>query len=713
MKDIIDFTVAFIATILGIAFPLILQSIQRLDEKYSSTRIMKRFVKETYFKLFYISLIITIVLSFLWFLDSHKFFNTPILELQIDILLYISTGITVVLLFLLFQLIQTYNFPTDLSSVIFTENPPTPPSKDDLLDINDLYVYGMHIQDEDIALKFHDCMISYLAEFREQHPNEKLVYEPWFYKMLRNINESMLNENNSYVSSIYNVNVIDWLLDRGLNTFTSNDTFRVIWLILLAQIKRGDDNRLNSFLDSLYYHMQGCSFQHNRYDLSPEKEKSVKEEEENLKWFFYTLSGLLLNENKIYTIELGANLTHSEPPKYYLTPNNIDEVMRYLVKMHYQYELNFIMQYFSLFQYPNLRGIFDNDTKVAYIKEVFAFFFLRLYTLIPNYGNNPLREPNYPNNVRDLHIWLDEIKILKSNVEELLHNKRRLEEYRLPMANEDWEPIKEGIPLPLNLIDILQKECENRIETLKNNPEISKEKIDLFKEKTRQSIDNFRKQIKNINNYKISDGIECKIISHKINGNWIVETAAFCDNQEISYVDFDEISGNLIMQKARAFLYKDYFSSINTTSFKVSDQDIFSIINKLLGDSLDLYVIINFDLYVPYYAHFEKDIKFVENDDISKAYYRNVEIITPPISVPVDERGFCVMKKEELANITLSDPYDMFVEPLAENKKKSKIKAYVNLEIKSPKISECIKLVSSYNDKEWDNIDQIEWSNRN
>jgi len=377
--------------------------------------------------------------------------------------------------------------------------------------------------------------------------------------------------------------------------------------------------------------------------------------------------------------------------------------MKYSADINYQYEFDFIMQYFSHFQYPNLRGIYDNDTKIYCIKKVFSFFFLRLYTLNQyTIFDNPLKEPNYPDNIKDLTIWKEEVEILENNVKELLDNKDLLIQYELPMRNENWIPL-EGVPVPLDLISRMKNECDKRIKTLKENPILDNNKIEQFKERTIKIVENYISSIEAVvNGNRQIEESACQKIT--INGNWISETAAFCDKQEISYVNADEMAGDIINFNLRNLLYDEYFAKIGTKSFKIRDKDIFNIIAKLLNN--DSYIVICLGLYLPFYSNLEKGLIY-EKDKYS---FNGTDIIDISINVPVDERCFCIIKKNELAHINFKGPYNMSVKTNPKNKKKSFVEAYLDVYVMAPKITECIKLIPSYDDSQWDNLNDIVWS---
>ena len=67
MLDFFDYNfsslVSIFAALMGIAYPLVLQAIQRIDEMYKSTKLAAFFLKQWYFRLFSCLLLLTIPIS--------------------------------------------------------------------------------------------------------------------------------------------------------------------------------------------------------------------------------------------------------------------------------------------------------------------------------------------------------------------------------------------------------------------------------------------------------------------------------------------------------------------------------------------------------------------------------------------------------------------------------------------------------------------------
>jgi len=114
--DNISICVAFIAAILGVAYPILFEVISRLDEKYSSQAIIDLFRREREYRIFIISLKISLGSILLWILKLHPLIKINGLDYLIgisaELLLIISTGILIISFFYFVRLVLVYYTPT-------------------------------------------------------------------------------------------------------------------------------------------------------------------------------------------------------------------------------------------------------------------------------------------------------------------------------------------------------------------------------------------------------------------------------------------------------------------------------------------------------------------------------------------------------------------------------------------------------------------------
>ena len=125
---------SILASLYGVGYPLIVQSIGRIHTQYDSERLSKRFVKEPVYWLFQILMLANMVAAVLApFLLLQQNLNFWIITIQ-AILIVALVGDSI----LLFRLILTYHEGSKLFTLVRGEKI----DKDNVLDLLDLAIYA-------------------------------------------------------------------------------------------------------------------------------------------------------------------------------------------------------------------------------------------------------------------------------------------------------------------------------------------------------------------------------------------------------------------------------------------------------------------------------------------------------------------------------------------------------------------------------------------
>ena len=70
MFDFINYTysgiLSILSTLFGLSYPLVIGCIEKIDDKFGSTKLSERFMSETSFKLFKVSLVINLIMAVLF-----------------------------------------------------------------------------------------------------------------------------------------------------------------------------------------------------------------------------------------------------------------------------------------------------------------------------------------------------------------------------------------------------------------------------------------------------------------------------------------------------------------------------------------------------------------------------------------------------------------------------------------------------------------------
>jgi hypothetical protein len=112
--DNISICVSFIATLLGIAYPILFEVVSRLDEKYSSQAIIELFRSERENRLFVIALLVSLLSILIWMLKFQplKIHGKYYLENSAQYILIFSTIALIICFFFFVRKILIYYTPT-------------------------------------------------------------------------------------------------------------------------------------------------------------------------------------------------------------------------------------------------------------------------------------------------------------------------------------------------------------------------------------------------------------------------------------------------------------------------------------------------------------------------------------------------------------------------------------------------------------------------
>jgi len=214
--------------LLGVAYPILLQVIARLDGKYSSERIVGLFEKECVGKFFRWSLISTLIFIVIWTLKLEPLIQIKGFNLFINhsanIFLALSAIILVVSFFMFVRKILIYYTPSKFIP----------------------YLQKKHKKSENDLRYFEALSDILLLSIKNQQRNETLTLSGFFYDAFRDEREKSNNEPVVYPDSYYETvhEAIEELaiLREKRNYSLEYETAGGIWLLGELQSKEISEN---------------------------------------------------------------------------------------------------------------------------------------------------------------------------------------------------------------------------------------------------------------------------------------------------------------------------------------------------------------------------------------------------------------------------------------------------------------------------------------
>ncbi len=306
--------VTIFAAILGISFPLILQSIQRIDEKYDSAVLSNRFEDENIYHIFKWGLyiyaaivcIVPFILSFLSNIEVAYWVNSLLLLYLLCIIM------TFIILF--DKISKYYNIEKLLSYLSLKKE------ESDILIFWDIMRYTSKAENDSLYRTAIEEVFGYFVKEQEDSKDkEEIVYSASIYQVLYEMGSAVGNPQQQ--SFIYNRNdIISILYDTVItNAKISQQTFNHIWFMLNNASFVSNTNWLKTYWT---YANQYMRFRKMKYDN--------EDEQEYLKEFyiFNVMFGAMLTYHRNYsTLNYIMSFSQNLPLSFPLIPGTFSKII--------------------------------------------------------------------------------------------------------------------------------------------------------------------------------------------------------------------------------------------------------------------------------------------------------------------------------------------------------------------------------------------------
>jgi hypothetical protein len=642
-------------SILAIAFPLLLQTSSKIDDKYGSTRLTDSFYKEKSNKIFITFLIINLFSISIWIFRQPRLIDIGIFNIIVDnsafLLLATNTFILIFSLFKFVRYIKIYYNPEKLLILLienYHKSTDTEKRIEFFKSVSDLLFYSIENENEEMARTlvdfFSESAVKQSIKFKKQNNN----YTDEFYDAIFAANEKLcLRERKT--TSYFNGNIlVNLFIDGYQETTISEKTFSAIWRCLRQDIHYGNDDFVMSYWKNAHQYFD-FFLQRIPYKYGKNLETINKNEVENRDTarkrfleFHYALGGLLYSQKRYDLIKRIMEYTNQNPPEFHLVPDSITKII------YWYTEIGNILQnpfYYEItYPFPNVDGANSDGIIRSKIKDYISILLLKQYTLHDYYiGQSALDIPHIPDTLPEINRWKNDLVYLKYKVSNILSNKKVLKRTGLGFINSKW--FEENNKLePISLLDEIIKRAEMKYQEVKSVQSISKPKKQQFEEKTREIINRGFQEYSEFNNQSIQDynSIHLKGLYQ------IMEKEDYADNQEIAVMDADTIVAEMVMRKIHHKVLSSFLTVISQ-KYTIRQDDIFNAIDLVIGNLNDA-TIISFGVYLPFYISVLKNPNLTQDGD--NFYYKGIKIISFNYTTSQSlQSSFVVLEKEDLPNI--------------------------------------------------------------
>lgn len=361
--------IPMIIAIFALGFPLLIQTVTRIDDKYSSPILIEVFRKELITKLFLLLLLTSTLSYILWFLQIPFCGNWGwVIDNSALLFVLINTVALICMTFLIVRLNYIYFVPNLLLDHFIKKHRKRKKNKTYYPAISKILNYSIQTIDEALANKVWKFYFDEFYYIRDGKNGEEIVYPKELYDTFIEANE-ILCKNNKKAVSIFNDNTIfDLFLDSYQKTTISKETYYFIWKLLLQCIYYNRNDFVLSYWQKAHqlftFHMPIIRPVYDKSDISliinqKEINKREKEQEDFLE-FHYVLGALLIYKQQYSVIKEIMNFTHSQPPKYVLVPERMEEViLQYMEVGKNDYKQPFY--YRQKYWFPDIHGVNSDD----------------------------------------------------------------------------------------------------------------------------------------------------------------------------------------------------------------------------------------------------------------------------------------------------------------------------------------------------------------
>lgn len=657
-KDII---IPIATAILGVALPLLLGVIQRIDEKYESTRLMKQFINERATKCFGGILVATILLLFYLLIAPPNKNDFGIFTQYVNnSAVIIATVACVLLCFSFFKviwLIYIYHNPINLQEHLLKGK-----IKIETRQAWFEFFVSMLKQDNvNVLSKGFGSLYEWCAELRKGNEWKEIQYPKEFYDGIIALNEKLCSQKKKVVSISNGNDALKIFFDDMQLTIIHPLTFNKIWIGLNQQLYYNRKDLILEYWGAAHQHFsfymeqyyEGERITHLSKTITITREQAALRHKSRMdfKEFHIAFGGLLLYKKEYELLNHILFYTNTQPPVYPLIPGRLSEIIPVYMEL-LSFKPENVMKYESRYPFIDLHDGIRNDNIInGYIQRYLILTMFRLFQLIPAYTSDNFFElPGLPSSLSDKQEWINSIPILIEKLEKDTTIPEIVEKI-LPMeAGELYMAKKKLISL-----------SESLLENLKTAMIQQKESLPLSQEKTQKFSHTISKMIEYEFSTYWSIFPQISVEDDAMPSNYIIHdalivkyeiepTEAYADDQTMGYSNLDEVlAQNIILEFRYKWLW--HFARQKSQSYNLTANKVAEALKKM-NLNKEKHVILGFR--VNWYCCFQE----LEKCDESK-------LVTPDGIVLYDLPGeyntdfnnvIVIMNKEDLPQLLFKKP---------------------------------------------------------
>ena len=615
INNIVEICVPLIAVLLGTAYPIILNNISNIGEKYHSKYLLVLFKQELFqkkrgftmkcfqfkFDLFQWFLIFSLgSLTFLIF-EFKPLINIWIINNSANLLVFILTLSLLIIFFLWLKEVSLYT--GDIIKLLeyltkkYYEEADIDKKQYILMSINEITINAVENNDkriEEDILKFYlGLRIRLRKEYKDNHnkQNEEGIRYPYYYhQLIRELIKIFVDRNDdNFISLQSRITNGDFLVPNDFqNIKISEDTYNSLWYNITL-IRNNTDYMSKFWSHSNQYFWTELKDIVRYLDNSNKGEVEEREQErKRFLEFHYAVGGLLLYSKNYEALKYIFSYSQQTPPKYELLPYKMRDIFDWVEFFRNEYKQipKFFIGY-DRYRFPNLDSVGTREQVVFWICRYLCVLFIRQYKLLKTlYYSNTTNQP-YLNDLplMELYNWKESITYFKFCLNKVLEDKEALEQLEL------WNTyILKYSEIDKFIIE-LEQSIHKHISDKKERAELSQKKIEQFYASSKEILENCLEEYLPINNTEDFD-TDFKVT---FSGQRTLSNKSFFVDDDISCMGYDSSLANFISRYSIKKYIPNSFLGAETKSYLLNNNNLLEGIGRIINDKEEDIVIIIFN----------------------------------------------------------------------------------------------------------------------
>lgn len=622
MFDFFDYNfsslISIFAALMGMAYPLILQAIQRIDEMYNSSKLAAYFQKQWFSLLFSHLLLLSIPVSIIapFLLYYYRDFSCMMVLSAVHAIIVFALAMSAFILFkYIMMTINPSKFFEYLEYKLYGSHPP-------LTEIFQIQKYASDKDNEELFGNITTSISVYLNSYRK-NKRDDVAIDVW--KMFRELYKQHSKRDNHFFSN-RNL-IVSYFFSPEEQIFLSEEEYIYIWQTIDAVVHADNESWVYNYWT---YANQYYMFTLDHYS----KDEELKLQQKRFKEQHFMIGALLTYNHKYVLLKRLMYFSNALPPTYDLVPSSFNLIILQLKSLIEKKDMPIeLTKRYLMIGAP--QDVSSDGFILSYTYKYASLLLIRLFTV--NDWNitysNPMGLPEISSDytVEDLNEEVYMMNRLKHNISSWFEEKDAIR-----------QTIGEGrvvVDDVLNLCDEYIEKCKKQIETLDKLMEVDPEKQEYIKSHLLSALKDYPLALPIFGDIN-TDDYERKIINNYVKFQIDKEILKVGTNVNASNLP-DVIVGHLNELAYKAYNYLFLIQS-SVRNVRIAYKDIERVLD-VIGVNEEL-VVLSLGVYLGNYEalYGKDDDKFVDMDGFRT--YKDCNIY----SIPSTQQSIVVMQKSDI-----------------------------------------------------------------